>query len=233
MASVSSLRSTSCGGFGDLIPVINIINVFTGCASGFGSDGITNDKKDMWGMVGDKKREPILSSDGVEMASFEERAFYHWCMEARAYGIINGFVYQPRPFVLSDKVRRKSDLSDKKERSVLLEHIYTADFRLIRPMRGLFLSMDSNSVVIEVKGAKSRRGDHRAFSINRKWVYEKFGIIVYKIIPEQFFHLTWVPGVEIYTKTGKVQKKYEGVPLVTEFLFNKVVDNMCRVAYIK
>lgn len=82
----------------------------------------------------------------------------------------------------------------KKYRHLLAGHVYQPDFRLIlSPFfnmieHKLFIK-DRNAVYVDVKGgyANPKYHSNRGFPINQKWVYQKYGIFVNKVICETFF----------------------------------------------
>ena len=46
---------------------------------------------------------------------------------------------------------------------------------------------------VDVKGRASKHNSHRYFEISRKWVYEKYGVFVNKVVPPKLFNVTFCP----------------------------------------
>ena len=157
--------------------------------------------------------------DGYNFDSNEELDFYYWVLEAKDYGFIDDFIYQPPSFVLYPGYKNE------KGKFIIREHIYTADFKIQFSDKWIQFRKDNNIKVfdkfdekttfIDVKGGFNRFGGDRGFSINLKWVFAKYGIYIWKIKPFEFFHKkTWLPKKSICTrKTGKVRAKYAGVKI--------------------
>lgn len=161
-----------------------------------------------------------IIEDDILFASLEELEFYHWVQEAKAAGFIKEWIYQPSPYHLSDKktVVKTVQLKTKTkevEKHLLHPHEYTPDF-IIFPAEdfqnldhGLISTSNTPSYVIDVKGTFQRNDGARAFSINQKWVMEKYNIYINKVIPEKFFKLTWVPEkCRFSPKQKKLRQKY-------------------------
>jgi len=168
-----------------------------------------------------KKQKPIYN--GIEFDSPEEIEFYQWCEEAVENNIISSFVYHPNPYILSEQVTyTKTKVLKTKIKEIKAEllkpHVYTPDFWVIGVKRPIFKDSVFYYKTIDVKGSFSRFNDDKSFSINQKWMYQKHGIYVEKIIPEKFFRETWVPQKARYTPAGKLKKKYIGYKTINEYL---------------
>jgi len=146
----------------------------------------------------------IFTEDNIQFDSHEELVFYRWCKEAEMAGYLERFEYHPKPLKLSGRiVRRTQKILKAKIKTIdkflLHPHEYTLDFVLYptvlfeRFKHGLVEFVD-NVYYIDVKGGFNLYNNHRDFSINQKWVYEKFGIYVNKVEPKKFFAKTWTPG---------------------------------------
>lgn len=160
---------------------------------------------------------------GIILDSTEEKEFYMWCEEAVEHGVISGFIYQPPSFDLSAKKVYLGGNSKGKSvnRELLKKHIYTPDFILVGcdtlPLKKKY--QNSNTVYIDVKGGFQKHRGGQEFSVNQKWVYDKFTIYVHKVVPEEFFKATWVPEEAKWTpKRTKIQKKYIGVWNARDYL---------------
>jgi hypothetical protein len=157
-------------------------------------------------------------------------------MEAREHGLIDEIVYQPGPFVLSPRasVTVEKQLKTKiktVDKFLFHKHSYTPDFSFYL-QRGVLNEYFHNPVrgwvVIDVKGGFNKYGDPKQFSINCKWMWQKYEIFVEKIVPEKLFKKTWVPGIcRLSPKQRKPVKKYIGVPVISEFMENQR-KKLCR-----
>lgn len=161
--------------------------------------------------------------------SQEECDFIQWCSEATQLSIINDYEYQPEPFMLFDAVSYET-LNGKK-RSLLQKHQYSPDFivtfnpQISQTLSNAFkLSHDQFlqsevKVYLDVKGVFQRNGSGRAFSLNQKWVYQKFGIYVQKLVPCEFFKDCGCP-VLCFTslKTKRIRSMYKGFQTISEKL---------------
>jgi len=166
--------------------------------------------------------------------SEEEFHFAMWCREAQEAGYIQGITYQPPSYNLSPKQTRKELRPGRKKskaitRHLLQPHSYTADFIVVpnskmdnikhglvyheHPILG---GHTTRYYVIDVKGTFQMFDGARSFSINQKWVYDKLGVFVNKVVPVKFFKKTWVPRDAAFGKSGRRLKKYAGCPLLEE-----------------
>lgn len=175
-----------------------------------------------------KKQKPAYA--GIEFDSAEEIEFFQWLEEAREYGLVKEWVYHPEPILLSppqfypEEVRMKTK-SKTVQRSLLKKHTYQADFMLTmdpfgedREQRFLMEQFPmafrfSETCLIDVKGkviTKYRSPNDAIFSVNRKWMYAKYGLYVEKVVPEDLFKRTWLPEKAKYTAVKKeVKTKYK------------------------
>lgn len=184
--------------------------------------------------MGKNKRRQIEHKDefhnvSVMCDSVEECDYIDWCVEAAWLKLIQDFEYQPTPIMLFEAVDYKA--CDGKKRSLFREHKYSPDFKVkFDPRSSLtlckifklpinVLQLDTIEVYLDVKGTFQRGDGGRAFSINQKWVYQKTGIYVSKIVPKDFFAVCGCPQVCFLTrKTGKPRKIYSGYKSLTEAL---------------
>lgn len=176
--------------------------------------------------MGRNKRRTILAHDSIhgldlEMDSIEECDFLQWLCEAYVLGIISGFQYQSRTFQLFES---KNYLTvEGKSRSLFREHVYSPDFILqFSPSKFIDLAKEfkipqsaldqsTADVYIDTKGTFARADGGRSFSINQKWVYDKFQTYVYKLVPKEFFQKFGVPeACRLTAKTKKPRKMYIG-----------------------
>lgn len=182
--------------------------------------------------MGKNKRQQIKCLDefhGVELDcdSKEECDFICWCSEAAQFKIIQDYEYQPQSIMLSEQV----SYQDFKNRTRMLfrEHIYSPDF-IIRMAPGHFealdkqfkipydkMNLESFQIYLDIKGTFQRNDGGRAFSINQKWVFQKTGIYVQKLVPKQFFQVCGCPQRCFMTaKTNKPRKPYLGYKSIKE-----------------
>lgn len=173
---------------------------------------------------------PTIKHNNIEFDSENEINFYEWLNEAIQYGFVEKFEYHPKPFNLFNRVTYTYDKTtvmktktktEQVECSLLRAHEYTCDF-LITPTAA-FKTLNTgipeyildNPFHVDTKGVFSKRADLVTFPINQKWVYEKYGIYVVKIVPEKIFLKTWVPEYARYTKGRK--------DVVTKFINAKTI----------
>lgn len=159
--------------------------------------------------------------------SIEECDFIEWCAEAAQLSVIQDFEYQPESIQLFDAVDYIA--FNNKKRSLFREHKYSPDFsiRFIPEAAGVLckefkvpyqnIGQDSFQVLLDVKGTFQRGDGGRAFSINQKWVYQKTGIYVVKIVPKDFFASCGCPMKCFFTrKTNKKRKAFDGCKSIAE-----------------
>lgn len=176
--------------------------------------------------------------------SAEEKYFSWYLDELKDTGYIENYEAQPESYVLSEpafynhakQLKTKTKLIVKK---LIREHIYTADFRIVwaEKARGLFFNklidpIDLSKVpfvsnyysvsTVEIKPAFDQNNMTRLFAINQKWMYQKQGVYVQKIVPVKLFEKTFTPKKYLTTdKSGKPRKlKYKPTSL-EEFLCQK------------
>lgn len=163
--------------------------------------------------VEDQVHNVILSVD-----SEEERDFVRWLNEAKELSIINDFQYQPPSFELFDSVRYVN--VDGKDKSLFKSHVYSTDFlvtfdgnkqhELAKELNVSYDQLSSEcSVYIDTKGTFNRNA--RSFSTDRKWVWQKFKIFIYELVPVKFFKKFGVPErCRMTEKTKKPRKGFLG-----------------------
>lgn len=177
-----------------------------------------------------KNKKSQIEYDGIIFDSNEELEFYHWCVEAKEYKIISDFKYNCETYQLSPKqttieTKYLKTKTKEVEKHLFHEHVYSPDFHLFKGERwgvlentGL-LSLHSfkNEFVIDIKGSFQLHDGSRSFSINQKWMFEKYHIYINKVIPEKFFNLTWLPEkCKLSPKKKQIRKKYDGIPTLRE-----------------
>jgi hypothetical protein len=173
-----------------------------------------------------------LTYSGIVFDSKEEIEFYQWCEEAELNNLIESFEYQPKEFILSEKKTQKvkKPLKTKVkwvDKHLLHPHIYTADFKIVPKDKSydwlnkhLVVSVDGH-FWIDVKGAFQLYDGARSFSINQKWIYDKFHVYINKVVPKKFFSLTFAPQNARFTpKTNKKRKIYEKCKTIDQILLD-------------
>lgn len=141
--------------------------------------------------------------------SKHEEYFSWWLEELLDRKIVFEAFYEPKSYLLSNKLIK---LNEKNKTKILLqEHKYTPDFefQIYPEYIHLFNKMDfiisnDNLCVIEIKPKYNMNNMNRLFSVNQKWVWEKYGIYVQKIIVDDLFENTFIP--KRYLKTDKLTK---------------------------
>ncbi len=145
-----------------------------------------------------------LTDEKESYDSHEELTFKWWLDELKENNYIKDAIYQPESFELFDPVsidwmeQLKTKIR-KRTFSLLKAKIYTGDFKILwnNAAKDLFfknletctkipkkeiIAQDDISWV-DVKGGFGRHASHGIFSINQKWVWQKEGIYVQKIVP--------------------------------------------------
>lgn len=183
-----------------------------------------------------KNKKSIIVYNGLELDSKEENEFIYWLDEAKEYGLIADYKYQPQEYSLSNKevIFRKVLKGKKiieKEYTLLNPHIYTPDFSIMftKMFYDLYEKYEWNKIfkytnlgeplVIDIKGGFSRNGGDRTFSINQKWVYHLYKIYIQKIVPQDLFKKTWCPELAKLTpKKKQVVEKYKNLKSIKDII---------------
>jgi len=164
--------------------------------------------------------------------SNEELMMYYFLEELLVNKYINSFDYHPESIGLSDLVKYKwyNKTNITKEFTLLREHIYTYDYEIvwnINKSHNIFYNNINDNIKldkipfitqndiskIEIKPAWDAQNMTRLFSINQKWLYQKYDIYVQKIIPigdnKCLFAKTFTPKEALYTAKQRKLKKYK------------------------
>ena len=167
---------------------------------------------------GKNKRKQIEVLDDVHnvvlsVDSNEEKDCLNWLCEAKKMNIINDFTYQPESFTLFEPQKYK-DVNNK-EKTLFREHKYTADFtvqftpssflELSKELKVPYDQLSSQNYIAYIDSKGTFNVTERAFGYNQKWVWQKFKIYIYKLIPKKFFAKFGVPEKSIFT--SKTKKK--------------------------
>lgn len=168
-----------------------------------------------------------------EFDSNEERYFSWYLKELLSAGIVIQWSYHPKPFILSERTVRvynkilKTKITSK-DSVILNDHQYQADFLIhwnpewkckifmnIHELDGyhkdfaFIANKSSNFSVIDVKGSFAGLHNNSAvtFPLDQKWVWQKYGIYVQKIVPDALFKETFTPARYLLTdQSGKARK---------------------------
>lgn len=150
--------------------------------------------------------------------STDEIFMYQWLLQLKQHNIIDQIVLQPESFELSQKVTHP--ITDK---SLLRPHVYTADFKITfknkhEKLKQLF-NLDYQQYYIQVKPGFDRSNMTRLFTINQKWIYQKFGVYIFKFQVDKLFKKSFVPQFCRFTqKTKKQRDKYKQLLGIKQFL---------------
>lgn len=142
-----------------------------------------------------------------EVKSDEEWNVVMWLQEAKGFGLVQGWEYEPRDFVLSDKqtYTRITQLKTKERRDKLLLHQekkYTPDFCIVFTEKGMLLwklafpqsywiaiedGGAERMAYIDVKGTYNPyQNDDQLFDMKRFIMHDIYGYWTTKVIP--FYH---------------------------------------------
>jgi len=164
-------------------------------------------------------------------ASKEEVFFDWWLDELIEAHIIMGVKYQPKSFVITEpvKVAMLKQMKTKTTpffKHLLYSHVYTADWiidwhpdheqqwtwshrepttRYNNPFSAYRRSDGLMRSVIDVKGTFNGKNNTSAttFPLNQKAVFDKYNILVQRIVPSKLFEQTFTPLRYTFTDTGK------------------------------
>jgi len=153
--------------------------------------------------------------------SADERNFYLWCLQARKHGYVLS-VDRAKSYDLSSPKKyrtfrrlkgasyktglKKGDIQIK-ELSLLSPCSYQPDFDItITPeFREILIQAvpelvdpdvcPDNRVVVEIKSHSKFRDREKGTNMRRKWLYEKHGIYVPVIRPDELFKKLWRPTI--------------------------------------
>lgn len=193
-----------------------------------------------------RNKASAYTADTYKFDSREETEFYLFLRDALQLKLIKSFIYQPQSFLLIPKAIEKIKVPYKKksgykivEKVLYQQHSYTADFvfeltdkffEYFPMIKDLVRVSKNNQVYIDIKGAYNRFGGDRQFEVNRKLVYNKYGVHINKIVPEKFFQKLGAAPDEIRwmkaRKTPTLRKPYIGVLSLAEVV-GQISNNQC------
>lgn len=187
---------------------------------------------------------PILNpSKGVYLYNCtpydsKEEIYFSWYLdELFEGGYIAEYDYQPPAFDLSDRetyswIKVLKTKNKAVESTLLQPHTYTADFcikwnicatKRFITMSGKKLAfpfyVSENITWIDIKPVHDLHNMTRQFHINQKWVYQRYGVYVQKIIIQKLFEKTFTPARYLLTDKSLKSRKidFKAIPL-TEFI---------------
>jgi len=163
---------------------------------------------------------------GIEYDSKEEIYFLWYLDELQAAGYINFYRYQPEPFSLFPPVKYNwiKQLKTKKKEmttTLLRAHSYQADFAIywVKKAKDIFFNFNKITDApfiekyyvsfIDVKPAHDMQNMTRLFHINQKWVHQRHGVYVQKIVPQELFKSTFTPERYRYTDKSLKPRKID------------------------
>lgn len=178
-----------------------------------------------------KKHQSFVNGNTV-FDSKEELYFSFYLDELYKAGYISAYEPQPESYVLSPPIFFKytKQLKTKTKQIVkklTREHIYSPDFKILWTekaynvfSRNIDCNADLKAIpfitncqksIIEIKPIFDQNNMTRLFTINAKWMYQRHGIYVQKIIPVKLFEATFTPRKYLLTdKTNRPRKlKYQ------------------------
>lgn len=167
-------------------------------------------------MAKKKKQKPIYNN--ITFDSKQQISFYKWCQLALQNQIIYDFIYHPKTFILSERQQYNGKF-------LLHPHKYTPDFlitlnqKYLQKMKKIFKhNVNQNQFYIDIKGAFNRHESHTKLSIQTKWVYQRYGILIHKVLIDKLFKQTFIPQQLKLTPVKKLQiEKYKECKLIKEF----------------
>lgn len=179
-----------------------------------------------------RKKNMNLTYKGIVFDSVDEVEMMKWCEEAKREGFIKDFIYHPEPFLLSDsvyetftetRVLKTKTVQTTKCKTLLKPCTYKPDFVLVEPVSKIISLLkrgpnDGNVFLVDIKGAFCVQSSKaQAFSIVRKWLYQKYGRFVNKVVTREFFQDTFVPESVRIGKSGKILTKFRTCPTIKQF----------------
>jgi hypothetical protein len=178
--------------------------------------------------------------DNTEKSN-EERWFEMWLDELIQHGLVSEYICQPDPFLLSEPLniawhKQKKKGEEIVTQTIIREHIYTPDYFVKFTSKAYPILVDryrandhrkyqkeiitqGGNAFIETKGGFDRNNMIRLASINIKWVYAKYGIIVNMLKIPNLFADTFTPKAYLFTEKTKQPRKIKfKVKTIEEFL---------------
>ena len=150
--------------------------------------------------------------------SEEENMMASWLEEAKEHGLVLSWEYEPVKYMLSEKKTQDVVVQMKTktkvvERHVCSPHTYQPDFQfklsdegyrlfghifpktyLTEPTNPLFKLLET--VAVDVKGGFMNSGEKKCFSINQKWMFDRYNIWTEYVVP-------WIAPKKVTKKRKK------------------------------
>jgi len=174
-----------------------------------------------------------------QFKSDEELYFSWWLDELKEEKIVSDWKYEDHDYYLSPKMTTTTEYGTYK----LQEHKYTPDFHiywsvdrveLCKLKLGILVSFPVGGLsLVDVKGGYSNNFNDMRFPLNQKWMMEKLGLYVNKVIPIDGFRInskkqkvlkkclfseTFTPKKYLLTPTGKARTIHWKVRSIEQFL---------------
>lgn len=178
-----------------------------------------------------KKKDNKGIYKGIEWESFEELAFLYWAFELKNQGYIKA-IRRAESYLLCDSmvhdyVVNLKTKSKPASELIMHGHSYTPEFIVEWEDKGkskIFDGLHSDNKYstcfrahashvrsgfysyIEIKPMFDQNNMERLFRVNQKWMWQKHGIYVNLIKPQELFQKTFTPNEYLRTPTGKPRK---------------------------
>ena len=187
-----------------------------------------------------------MEEDNKLYDSIGELHFSYWTDELIKAEYIKKAILQPEAYSLSERVTRsyikQMKTKDKVvEQTVLREHIYTPDVLNIWTDKayGIFIPNDTEKImphhlsyniikhenvivaasIVELKPPFDQNNMTRLATINIKWVYDKYSVVVDMVKLPKFFEKTFTPDRFLLTDKSMKPRKIKYAPRsLTQFI---------------
>ncbi len=168
--------------------------------------------------------------------SDEELYLYWYFLELQEKGYILE-IKRGKTYLLSDKIFRqyikKIQLKTKvkievKDLIIMEDHVYTPDYEIVwaEKAKGLFYlplqGLESKTKlaiaqviegkttsIIEVKPIFDAQNMTRLFTLNKKWMFQIYGLYVTKLVHQEIFEATFTPVRYLFTNKSKGVRKID------------------------
>ena len=191
--------------------------------------------------------------------STEELHVLWYLNELKENGIVDSIIYHPTTYLLSEKVTVPSFSIGKRiekewQRFVFHSHEYTPDFLIKWTNNGLKIMCELDRYykyhsggyfelnntkeegicsIIDVKGVFVGKNNKAAvtFPLNQKWMFQRYGIIIQKIIPGTLFDQTFYPKRYMMNDDGrkmrmkKIAGKFVTLQSLGPTMYNSYLSN--------
>lgn len=169
--------------------------------------------------------------------SWDEYHFYLWILDGKELGLIKEAKFYPKAFELSDIITYNKEMVLKTKtkivkKKLLAPHVYTAD-AIVR-FDILFKTLFPSTAFVEHEGIAwfdvkpsvnpkyIKYGSSKTFPLNQKWVYQRHGIYINRVMMKVLFHQTWCPHT---VRTGKK------IPVYKQWLGSKTKEDIKNMIF--